>query len=292
MAVNGRTKRVMIPFDEEAKARLWGGEPRTAGYSSSGSEHEALHSLVHVFFDCDVFDSHSSADAATGESGTGNSDADEDARASEAADAVSELLRARGDGDPLRFRLASDVCAVAEALAPLRPSGSGFRRAVMARLRELGYNAGVCKARWESAGGLVAGSYEYIDVLSGDDEARRYIVDLGFASEFRVARASQEYERVAAALTEVVVARPEEVRQVVRIVGEAARRSIKAQGLHVPPWRKGRYMMAKWLGPYRRTVNAIPTSAVASVAGGGGEKCSVQGFTLTRERHRHAYVKS
>ncbi|WOL11368.1 hypothetical protein Cni_G20130 [Canna indica] len=286
MAIYVRPKRATDPLDATAKARLWG---RHDDATSSGSEHEALSSLVHAFFECGDSDSPVAADTAIHEPGSdGKSDSDGGDRPEmKAATAVAALVRAWStDDDPFRLRLLSDVSEAAAAAADLKPHGGSAcrRRVVMARLREMGYNAGVCKARWESAGKLVAGSYEYIDVVvaSADGaEQRRYVVDLGFAAEFEVARAGESYKRVVAELPEVMVARPEEVKQVVRKVGKAARRSLKAEGLHVPPWRKGRYMMAKWLGPYRRTVNEAPASVRASEAGGGAAKCRAVGFGVT-----------
>ncbi|KAM0935817.1 hypothetical protein DsansV1_C27g0196851 [Dioscorea sansibarensis] len=144
----------------------------------------------------------------------------------------------------------------------------------MGRLREWGYNAGVCTTRWESSGGLTAGSYEYVDVVVG--EKLRYIVDLDFKAEFEIARATTEYEKVVRELPKVMVAAPEELRRVVRVVAEAARRSMKSKGLHVPPWRKGRYVVAKWTGPYRRTVNAGGGAVVR--AGVEIIKCRAVGF--------------
>lgn len=265
-AISARTKRARDPLC------LWGGgggNGQTTGggsCSSSGSDHEALHSLVHAFFDCDVPDSHPPSDWDV----DGKSD---EYRWDEAAQSVSEMIL--NDGDRFRLRLLSDVRDAADALAALRPTGSGFRRAVMARLRELGYNAGVCKVRWEGSGGLVPGNYEYVDVVAAEEaEEVRYVVDLSFAEEFRVARASEKYEQLVNRLPEVMVARPEMVRRVVRTVGDAARRSLQQQGMPVPPWRKGRYMMSKWLGPFRRTVNAVP----ASVSVSGGAKCRTVGF--------------
>ncbi|XP_074569834.1 uncharacterized protein LOC141826479 [Curcuma longa] len=268
-AISARPKRARDPLP------LWGGDNgRTTGggsCSSSGSDHEALHSLVHAFFDCDVSDSHPPPDWDSDEKS-------DEFRWDEAGQSVSEMIL--DDGDRFRLRLLSDVRDAADALAALRPTGSGFRRAVMARLRELGYNAGVCKVSWEGSGGLVPGNYEYVDVVAEEEvEEVRYVVDLSFAAEFRVARASEKYEQLANRLPEVMVARPEMVRQVVRTVGDAARRSLRQQGMPVPPWRKGRYMMSKWLGPYRRTVNAVPGSAGASASGSGGAKCRTVGFT-------------
>ncbi|RZS02126.1 hypothetical protein BHM03_00032117 [Ensete ventricosum] len=62
---------------------------------------------------------------------------------------------------------------------------------------------------------------------------------------------------------QAAVAWEETMRQVVRVVADAVRRS---QDLHIPPWRKSRYMIAKWLGPYRRTTKAVPASPGASVS--------------------------
>ncbi|CAL9055690.1 unnamed protein product [Musa banksii] len=293
MAVSMRAKRVTDPLGEDARARLRGYDRRRlTGYASSGSDHEALSSLVHAFFECDDCDSPSAADAAAaGEPGDRMSDSDGGDQSEKAAAAVGELVGGwRKSDDPFRLRLLSDASKAADAMATLRSSASGYRRAVMALLREMGYDAGICKARWESSGNLVHGSYEYIDVVvpaaapAGKEgkEDRRYIVDLGFAAEFKVARATEAYENVVAALPEMMVAQPEEVKQVVRMVGDAGRRSLKSQGLHVPPWRKGRYIMAKWLGPYRRTVNAVPASAALSGAGGAEAKCRAVGFTAAK----------
>lgn len=259
MAVRIRAKSATAALGEDAKARL------VAGYtssSSSGSEHEnAFSSLVHAFFECDADDDRDS------DSSSWPLDEADDQIKFESNSRDSSLLRAavevanlvRGwteDDDPFRFRLLSDVSVSSVGLAALRLRGTSYRRAVMARLRERGYNAGVCKVQWESAGNLVAGSYEYVDVVTEEEDGRRYIVELSFAAEFEVARGEKGgYKEVTAALPEVAVARPEELLQVVRVVGKAAQRSLKAQGLHVPPWRKTRYIVAKWQGPYRRTTN-------------------------------------
>ncbi|XP_008799562.2 uncharacterized protein LOC103714174 [Phoenix dactylifera] len=292
MAVSIRAKRVTDPLDDEAKARLRGDDEAKArwmtGYagSSSGSEHEAtpcLSGLVHAF----LLESAAGAPSAAAPGGyasdVGGASDDDDAgdRAAAAKETVRDLLDPPVERDPFRARLVSDVLAAAEAFAGVRKNGSAFRRAVMATLRVAGYNAGICKARWESSGGVTAGTYEYIDVVAAAAAGEvRYIVDMEFAADFEVARATKDYRRVLAALPRVAVARTEAVRQVVRVVADAARRSLRSQGLHVPPWRKSRYMLAKWLGPYRRTVNTLPSSAGARMAGGGGAevKCRTVGF--------------
>nr|XP_010926661.1 uncharacterized protein LOC105048883 [Elaeis guineensis] len=287
MAVFIRAKRVTDPLNDKVKAQLRGDDAHpTTGYasSSSGSEHDAapcLSGLVHAF----LFENADGTPSAAGDSSDHDAPSDDDDagdRAAAAVETVRDLLNPLAEKDPLRARLFFDVLAAAEAFSGVRKYGSAFRRAVMAKLRVAGYNAGICKARWETSGGVTAGTYEYIDVVAASAERggeSRYIVDLEFAAEFEVARPTEEYVRVLAALPQVAVARAEAVRQVVRVVGDAARRSLRSRGLHVPPWRKSRCMLAKWLGPYRRTVNPVPSSTGAAVGGGGAEvKCRAVGF--------------
>ncbi|URE47435.1 plant-specific domain TIGR01615 family protein [Musa troglodytarum] len=293
MAVRIWAKRVSVQLDDEARARLRGDDARrVAGYASSGSDHgttTCLSGLVHAFLETGGGDGTSSAAADCG--GGGESDHDEtledldvaEDRDRAASEAVRALMSSTAEKDSFRTRLATDVFEAAEGVAWLRSScgASAFRRAVMARLRAAGYNAGICKARWNASGGLAAGNYEYIDVVAapgdGDGRGRRFIVDLDFAAEFEVARPTEAYKGVVACLPRAAVAGEEAVRQVVRAVADAARRSLRARGLHVPPWRKSRYMLAKWLGPYRRTTNPVPTSLTAP-APGGDVKCRAVGF--------------
>ncbi|WOK96572.1 hypothetical protein Cni_G05279 [Canna indica] len=296
MAVHIPARRVTGPLGDEARARLRGDNAfLVAGYASSGSDHggaTCLSGLVHAFLETGG-GSEDDSSATVDHGGCGGSDRDEsmddvdetEGRDRAVAETVRELMIPPAEKDGFRARLAADVSKAVENLTWLRSScgASSFRRAVMSRLRAVGYNAGICKARWDASGGLSAGNYEYIDVVvpplrgTGGGEGRRYIVDLEFASEFEVARATESYQGVMAALPRVAVAGEEAMRQVVRAVADAARRSLRARGLHVPPWRKSRYMLAKWLGSYRRTTNPLP-SALSAAAPGGDVKCRAVGF--------------
>ncbi|URD80429.1 plant-specific domain TIGR01615 family protein [Musa troglodytarum] len=265
-----RMERATGPLDGEVKARLRGdGALRVAGYASTGSDQGAatcLSRLVHAFIETGGHDYPTSPkDDGDDEDGS-QADAAAFDRDRAAAKIVREMICPAADMNQFRRRLAGEVSEAAEGFAWLRSScgGSAFRRAVMARLRDAGYNAGICKASWETSGGLTGGSYEYI-------------VDLEFAAEFEVARATEGYKEVVAALPRVAVAGEEAVRAAVRAVADAARRSLRATGLHVPPWRKSRYMLAKWVGPYRRTANPVPTS-LPTAPPGGDVKCRAVGF--------------
>ncbi|MQL70596.1 hypothetical protein Taro_002876 [Colocasia esculenta] len=299
----GRAKRVTDPLDDKARARLRGdGEHRPpAGYpSSSGSEHEAsdLSGFVRGFFFSDNEGSDDGeADAAydnedehgNGEDGMSDYEVRQPFCAVPAAAMIRNLVNARAAStaeEQFKRDLVAHVSEAVETFAGLRASRSAFLRSVMVSLREMGYRAGMCKSKWErGGGGLAAGNYEYIDVVMGpavDTMQQRYIVDVQFAGEFYIARPTAEYERVVAELPKVFVGRPEHLQQLLKILALAVRRSLRAREMHIPPWRKGRYMQVKWLGPYRRTLNPVPwgSTSVQSVGPGrsGGVKCPFVGF--------------
>lgn len=278
---------VYIRLDDAVRARLRGD---AAGCTSSGSDHDAsacLSGLVQAFLETGA--------GAAEEGGLGPApkeyDSDEDdapGRAAAAAASVRALLDPPAEEDVFRIRLAAAVAAAMEAETALRAHGAAFRRAVVRRLRGAGYDAGVCRSRWEASGGITAGTYEYVDVvapLAADGRQRaRYIVDADFRAGLEVARATPEYAAVVAEVpASAVVAREESVGRAVRVASDAARRSLRAHGLHVPPWRKTRYMLAKWLGPYKRSTATSPPAAAAGampMPGGAGMdvKCRAVGF--------------
>lgn len=280
---------VYIRLDDAVRARLRGD---AAGCTSSGSDHDAsacLSGLVQAFLETGA--------GAAEEGGPGPApkeyDSDEDdapGRAAAAAASMRALLDPPAEEDVFRIRLAAAVAAAMEAETALRAHGAAFRRAVVRRLRGAGYDAGVCRSRWEASGGITAGTYEYVDVVappSAATDARqraRYIVDADFRAGLEVARATPEYAAVVAEVpASAVVAREESVGRAVRVASDAARRSLRAHGLHVPPWRKTRYMLAKWLGSYKRSTATSPQAAAAGampMPGGAGMdiKCRAVGF--------------
>uniref|UniRef100_A0ACD5WNC1 Uncharacterized protein n=1 Tax=Avena sativa TaxID=4498 RepID=A0ACD5WNC1_AVESA len=277
---------VYIRLDDAVRARLRG----DGGCTSSGSDHDAsacLSDLVQAFLETDGAGGDEDAGpSAKGRDGCDSDDDDAPGRAAETAASVRALLDPPAAEDPFRIMLASAVAAALHAEAPLRAHGAAFRRAVMRRLRAAGYDAGVCRSRWESSGGLTAGTYEYIDVVvpasasKGARSPARYIVDADFRAGLEVARATAEYAVVVAAVpATAVVAREEAVGRAVRLAADAARRSLRAHGLHVPPWRKSRYMLAKWLGPYKRSPSSTTSAASGAMPTHGTDvKCRAVGF--------------
>ncbi|RZS10890.1 hypothetical protein BHM03_00042219 [Ensete ventricosum] len=156
-------------------------------------------------------------------------------------------------------------------------------KAVADGLRSLGYDAAICKSRWENTptfpagtfllrlspaasflcfgrrlmapgvltNELTAGEHEYIDVIVG---LERLLVDVDFRSEFEIARSTKSYAALLQSLPSVFVGKVDRVDQIVAIVSEAARHSLKKKGLHFPPWRKPEYLRSKWLAPFERSI--------------------------------------
>ncbi|WRX11414.1 Protein of unknown function PDDEXK-like - like 2 [Theobroma cacao] len=255
-----RIKRVTDPLDDRVKARLVG-----VSYVSSGSEHSAaaaeddspcLSELVHSFLEDDK-------DAAQQ---TGyNSDPDRVDSNLDTTVSIEIIIKSSAfdNADSYSNLLMAHVLKAMEMLSFFKTDTSIFRRKIMAYLREIGHNAAICKTKWSSSGGLTAGNYEFIDVLQSVSSTwqNRYFIDLDFASEFEIARPTSEYSRLLQYLPRVFVGKNEELKKIVKVMSDSAKRSLKSKELSLPPWRKNRYMQNKWFGSYRRTTNQISASA-------------------------------
>ncbi|KAJ6376961.1 hypothetical protein OIU76_026007 [Salix suchowensis] len=129
-----------------------------------------------------------------------------------------------------------------------------FKRGLMSHLRERGFDAGLCKSKWDKFGRHPAGNYEYVDVnVSG----KRYIVEVFLAGEFIIARPTSHYTELLQVFPRVYIGNPEEVKKIVRLMCNAMRESMKGAGMPVAPWRRYGYMNAKWSGHYKRTSNEV-----------------------------------
>ncbi|KAF9618637.1 hypothetical protein IFM89_002332 [Coptis chinensis] len=125
-----------------------------------------------------------------------------------------------------------------------------IRKIVNDGLVNLGYSASICKSRWEKSSTYPAGEYEYMDVMI---EEERIIIDIDFRSEFEIARSTKNYGIILQSLPMIFVGKSDRLQQIVSIISEAAKQSLKKKGMHLPPWRKAEYMRAKWLSSFTRT---------------------------------------
>ncbi|KAK1315505.1 hypothetical protein QJS10_CPA06g01829 [Acorus calamus] len=146
--------------------------------------------------------------------------------------------------------LLADASKVLEKNRTSNKSKDDGRRILVEGLLAVGYDASLCRSRWDKSPSFPAGDYEYIDVVVDEE---RLIVDVDFKSEFEIARSTKAYKSVLQSLPSVFVGKPDRLQRIVTVVSEAARQSLKKKGLHFPPWRKPEYMKAKWLSPHQRT---------------------------------------
>ncbi|CAA3019911.1 uncharacterized protein LOC111389603 [Olea europaea var. sylvestris] len=144
-----------------------------------------------------------------------------------------------------------------------------FKRRLMARLRLRGFDAGLCKSKWEKTGGCPSGDYEYIDAyVSGT----RFIVEVFLAGEFTIARPTSSYTSLLEVFPSIYVGKVGRFKKVVKLMCRAMRKSLKTNGLHLPPWRRLAYLQAKWFGSYKRTINEIPGRTVSDSDEGLSQK--------------------
>ncbi|KVI04284.1 Protein of unknown function DUF506, plant [Cynara cardunculus var. scolymus] len=107
-----------------------------------------------------------------------------------------------------------------------------FQREVSDRLRKLG-------------------EHTYIEVLDTSNSKKgviRVIVELNFRAEFEMVKASQEYIRLISRLPEIYVGKTERLELLIKTLCSASKKCMKDRKMHIAPWRKLKYMQAKWHG--------------------------------------------
>uniref|UniRef100_A0A803LFJ9 Uncharacterized protein n=1 Tax=Chenopodium quinoa TaxID=63459 RepID=A0A803LFJ9_CHEQI len=119
-----------------------------------------------------------------------------------------------------------------------------LRKIVIEGLMALGYDAAICKSKWEKSPSFPAGEYEYVDVIVGGE---RLIIDIDFRSEFEVARSTKTYKSILQALPHIFVGKSDRLSKIICILSEAAKQSLKKKGMHIPPWRKADYVQANFV---------------------------------------------
>lgn len=88
--------------------------------------------------------------------------------------------------------------------------------------------------------------------------SERVLIDIDFRSEFEIARPTKTYKAILQTVPYIFVGKTDRLQNIIAIVSEAAKQSLKKKGMHIPPWRKAEYVKAKWLSPYTRVTP--PTS--------------------------------
>uniref|UniRef100_A0A2N9G6L7 Uncharacterized protein n=1 Tax=Fagus sylvatica TaxID=28930 RepID=A0A2N9G6L7_FAGSY len=146
--------------------------------------------------------------------------------------------------------LLADTSKIVEKNKICKRKDEFSRKVVTDGLLALGYDATICKSRWEKSPSYPAGEYEYIDVII---EGERFLIDVDFRSEFEIARPTKTYKAILQTLPYIFVGKSDRLRRMIAIASEAAKQSLKKRGMHIPPWRKADYVNSKWLSPHPRS---------------------------------------
>ena len=99
---------------------------------------------------------------------------------------------------------------------------------------------------------------EVIHDSSSKKRETRVIIELSFRAEFEMARASDEYNGLVCRLPEVFIGKAERLRGLVKILCGAGKKCMKERRMHMAPWRKHKYMQAKWLGKREPIQTVMP----------------------------------
>ncbi|KAE8736386.1 protein WUSCHEL-like [Hibiscus syriacus] len=157
----------------------------------------------------------------------------------------------------------SELNTVGVQCACRRPVAGQCRRCLQrelsVRLQTAGFNCYTCKSKWRSSPEIPSGEYTYLEVLDKSNPKRgnvTVVIELNFRAEFEMARANEDYNKLTALLPELFVGKTERLRALIKILCVAAKKCMKEKKMHLAPWRRHRYMQAKWLGTYESTTPA------------------------------------
>ncbi|XP_027366977.1 uncharacterized protein LOC113873171 isoform X2 [Abrus precatorius] len=174
----------------------------------------------------------------------------------DASDALKTLIPCASVAER---NLLADTTKIVDKNSKVYKRKDDLRKIVTEGLSSLGYDSSICKSKWDKTLSYPAGEYEYIDVVV---EGERLIVDIDFRSEFEIARSTGTYKSILQSLPNIFVGKSDRLCQIVAAVSEAAKQSLKKKGMHVPPWRKADYMLAKWLSSSCTRANPPPPVAI------------------------------
>ncbi|KAM7276278.1 hypothetical protein ACFE04_018144 [Oxalis oulophora] len=189
-------------------------------------------------------------------------------------DALMEINSAGGDG-------VRCICHV-----PVTGScRSCLQREISIRLQNIGFDCSVCKSKWRSSPGIPSGEHTYLEVVDKSKKCEiRVVIELNFRAEFEIARASDDYQRLIRRLPEVFIGKSERLRNLIKILCGATKKCMKDKKVHLGPWRKHKYMQAKWFGTCER-VTIVRPLPVRSSSDPRKPRESMLKFDFTEKSH-------
>ncbi|KAJ7559338.1 hypothetical protein O6H91_04G080300 [Diphasiastrum complanatum] len=155
-----------------------------------------------------------------------------------------------------------------------------LKGALVTKLREGGYNAAICKSKFDhQIKGFSGGGYHYIHVVLEDSRGieQCLIVDTEFRCQFEIARPTQQYTSILQELPPIFVGKPERLQQMLDLMSVAVKASLRKRRMPLPPWRKAEYMRAKWFSP-NKTTTSHQTSRARLLSHGELSCAAMKGF--------------
>ncbi|WOH05642.1 hypothetical protein DCAR_0625062 [Daucus carota subsp. sativus] len=146
------------------------------------------------------------------------------------------------------IKLGGTTCVCRKPLADCR---NCLQKEISLRLQTAKYNCAICKSKWMSTKEIPSGDHTYLEVVDNSSINKgeiRVVIELNFRAEFEIARAGEDYCQLTNRLPEVYVGKTERLRAVVKILCSASKKCMKERKMHIAPWRKQKYMQAKWVG--------------------------------------------
>ncbi|KAL8192473.1 hypothetical protein R6Q57_027658 [Mikania cordata] len=122
-------------------------------------------------------------------------------------------------------------------------------RQVCSRLQNSGYDAAICKSKWNNLY-FPPGEHTFLDVIDSSDHKKgmvRVIIELELRGHFEMKKGSEEYNGLVRELPDIFVGKSDRLQTVIEILSTAAKTCMREKKMHLGPWRKQRYMQAKWL---------------------------------------------
>ncbi|ESW28994.1 hypothetical protein PHAVU_002G035300 [Phaseolus vulgaris] len=132
-----------------------------------------------------------------------------------------------------------------------------LRREIVTKLRDRGFTTNLCVSKWETTKKFPGGCHEYIEVFANTSSKKnqiRILIELELREQFQIAKASENYQDLVSCLPEFYIGKPEFLTAIIRVMCNAAKKSMKEKKMHVGPWRKSSFMKMKW-AEFNQTLN-------------------------------------
>lgn len=94
------------------------------------------------------------------------------------------------------------------------------------------------------------GEHTFVDVIDNSNHKKgevRVIIELELRGQFEMKKGSEEYNGLVSKLPDIFVGKIDRLQTVIKLLSNAAKKCMKEKKMHLGPWRKQRYMQAKWL---------------------------------------------